>query len=128
MVAKTNLYDLTVQERNLLAVLAQHVGSDNAITSRDIQSLLMVNDTESRPETRKLVRSVMRKTNVPIGSNNGGYYIIATADDLDEYMDRLDETIMGTMKRSNEVFQAFYAGDTNASVSEAFEGFLEANL
>jgi hypothetical protein len=72
---------------------------DEPMPVKDISEIVGINDGESCPRTRKLILEAMKEYNVPIGSDNRGYYIINTAHEMQRYLNSLLRRQLGITQR-----------------------------
>jgi len=87
-------------------ILLEHKGSDDAISSREISNQLDKDEVGSFPETRMLIRDIMLEDQIPIASSNSGYYVIETEEELRDYVDQLEQRILGMSERKFAVQRA----------------------
>ena len=80
-------------------ILMQHRGKSNAITSREIAYKVGINEDDTHAKTRKIIRDVKEKDNIPVLACNKGYYFPETEEEFNEYMENLDSRIIGIQKR-----------------------------
>jgi len=88
-------------------ILLDHRGADNAISSREISDQLSHDDeVGSFPETRFLIREIMLEDQIPIASNHDGYFVVETEEELKEYVDNLEQRILGISERKFAIQKA----------------------
>lgn len=91
----------------LKAILEQHVGKDNKITSREIQEYFGIQEDASHPKSRRLIKECMMKYHLPLAADNEGYYMVASVDEYTDYIDNLQNRSDEIIKRKNQ-FISFY--------------------
>lgn len=80
-------------------ILMQHRGETNAITSGKIADKVGINEDDTHPKTRKIIREIEERDNLPVLACNKGYYIAKTKEELNKYTKNLDNRIKGIKKR-----------------------------
>lgn len=98
---------LTLTESRIVAVIANHVGKENAITSKAIAEKVGVKDREGTPVTRGQIKDVLEKTRLPIGACNKGYFVLANDDEAREYLRNLEDRANAIDARARFVAQAY---------------------
>lgn len=91
----------------LQAIISQHVGKDNAITSGELASACGVADSEANPKTREAVKILIRERDVPIGSCSQGYYLMDCRAELEENLEGLRGRIAGIEERMQIMVRAY---------------------
>lgn len=94
-------------EKAILEALQGSSQSD-PITVRNISGIVGINDGESCPRTRKLILSAMKNNNVAIGSNRGGYFLLQTEKEMQEYLNELMSRQIAISKRIEITYYAFH--------------------
>jgi ABC-type uncharacterized transport system ATPase subunit len=87
-------------------LLMDHRGSDNPITSREINDRIDEDSIGSFPETRQIIREIIVEDQVPIAAGSQGYYVIETEEELREYVNNLDERTLSIVERKQAVLRA----------------------
>jgi len=87
-------------------LLLEHRGADDPISSREISEALEKDEVGSFPSTRMLIRDIMLEDEIPIASGNQGYFIIETEEELGDYIDQLENRILGISERKFAVRKA----------------------
>lgn len=100
------------------SILRDHRGSDNPISSREINDEIGVDDIGSFPSTRAIVRELVLEEKIPIASSNQGYYIIETEDELAEYIENLSARIDSIAERRFAIQRAAQEWDEPIESSE----------
>lgn len=98
--------DATLRQQ-VADVLSAHKGRENAISSKQIMHELGIDDAEARPNTRKLVREVIREYNLPVASTSDGYFVIDDADELEAELGSLDGRIEQIEERKRLIVAAW---------------------
>lgn len=99
----------TATESDIVAVariLVSHRGRENAITSREISERTGLDSLDSTPRTRGVIRRLSEEYAFPIGASGNGYFLIATRDEAEEYLDTLNTRIQGIDRRKETVVSA----------------------
>lgn len=100
--------DDTEARETVRDLLLDHRGADNPISSREINDVIDVDNVGSFPTTRRLVREVMEREKVPIASGNEGYYMIETADELEDEIESINDRIGSIAERRVRLREAAY--------------------
>ncbi len=87
-------------------ILMDHRGSDNPITSREINEKIQQDSVGSFPETRQIIREVMIEEQIPIAAGSQGYYVIESEEELSEYIENLDNRVLSITARKQAVLRA----------------------
>lgn len=87
-------------------MLLEEASSEEPLTSRDISEALEKNEVGSFPETRMIIRDVMISDNIPIVSSNRGYWVAETEQEIHDYVQNLENRIMGITERRYAIKQA----------------------
>lgn len=91
----------------LVSLLERHVGRENAITSGEIaEDVSGLKPQGTNYSTRKAVREVTMFRDVPVASSGSGYYVVASAEELDAYVDQLQQRADKIQTRRVAVMQA----------------------
>ena len=101
-----NEVDSTMIER-LKALLSEHVGKENPITSAQVASFLKIEEDDTHAKTRALIRECVQKYDLPLAAGNRGYYIITSQNEYNEYIANLDSRIAGIEERKGIVTKNF---------------------
>jgi hypothetical protein len=95
-----------VSER-LAAILREHRGRANAITSDELADRLGWDDGNGNPETRFAIRDLVEQTGLPVASCPQGYFVVETRRELKEYIGDLEQRKKGITARQEAVLEAF---------------------
>ena len=95
------------KQKEIILVL-ENIRYDNPMPVKDISDLLGIRDGMTCPKTRKLILAAMKTYNVPIGSDNRGYYTIRTAHEMQRYLNSLLQRQIGITERIDTVYKAFH--------------------
>lgn len=110
--------DLTDDERQVRAILEQHRGPANAITSGEIADRLGMADTEANPHTRELIRNVVMKTTLTVGASSSGYFVIESRRQLRAYIRNLEQRRAGIDQRIRRIVSSFETDQRQTTLSE----------
>lgn len=92
-------------------LLREHRGKDNPISSSDINAEIGIDSPSgSQPNTRRIVRYLLVEEGLPVAGSNQGYYIVEREEELQDYLEYLDNKAYGIMLRKQAVKSAF-SGD-----------------
>lgn len=80
-------------------IILDHRGSDNQISSREINDQIGVDDIGSFPTTRAIIRELILEDNIPIASGGNGYFVIETEDELKDYINSLESRMLSIADR-----------------------------
>jgi len=94
-------------EKAIINVLEGTTQSE-PIPVRNIASIIGITDGESCPRTRKLILSAMKNNNVAIGSNRGGYFLLQSEKEMQEYLNELMSRQIAISKRIEITYYAFH--------------------
>jgi len=75
---------------------------------KKITEILGIKDTAGCPRTRKLILQAMKELNVPIGSNNFGYYLIRNKQEMQVYLNKLMKLQIALSKRIEITYYAYH--------------------
>jgi len=108
-------------EQKVRAILIQHIGKNNQMDAGTIAKILGIEDNDTHVNTRKIITSVLRKTDLPIGSTSKGYYIIQSKDELMEYAESLNRRANEDIERRIRVIDNYsrYYGDNSVQGSSS---------
>lgn len=81
---------------------------ENPMPVKQISEILGIKDTSGCPRTRKLILKAMKQFNVPIGSNNFGYFLIRTEKEMQEYLNKLMQLQIALSDRIKVTYYAFH--------------------
>lgn len=87
-------------------LLLENSSADDPITSREISNALEENEVGSFPKTRMIIRDIMMRDKIPIVSSNQGYWVAESEQEIQDYLDNLENRIMGITERRYAVLQA----------------------
>jgi hypothetical protein len=99
-------------------IILNHRGSDNPISSREINEEIGVDNIGSFPSTRAIVRELVLEDQIPIASSNQGYYVVETEDEIAEYIDNLSARIDSIAERRFAIQRAAKKWDEPIESSE----------
>ena len=87
-------------------LLLEHRGADNPITSREINEIVDLDQVGSFPSTRAVIRDIVLEERIPIAGSSQGYYVIETEEELENYIDNLENRITNIAERRYGVLRA----------------------
>lgn len=87
-------------------LLLEHRGADDPITSREINAHVNLDSVGSFPSTRAVVREIVMEDEIPIAGSSNGYYVIETEDELEGYLENLENRITNIAERRYGVLKA----------------------
>ena len=97
---------------NIRDILLQHGGQSNVISARDIANQIGINAGVSMVNIRKLIKDAIIRFELPIASNNRGYYLLENnLEDLRRYQRSLKRRAYEIIERNFIVtrnFMRFY--------------------
>jgi len=104
------------------AILTKRVGKKNAITAREIATAVGIKDNDTFVNTRMLIRKLMKNKQLPIGAlDNGGYFIIESQKELNDYAKSLDRRANGIVTRKARAivyYENYYKQDFGGEEEE----------
>jgi hypothetical protein len=106
---KHDIHAETATENDLVkvaAILADHRGKDNPITSGEIAEVTDLDTHDSTPKTRGVIRTLTEDYGLPIAASTKGYYMIANGAEASEYLRDLEQRMRGVQKRKDNVCEA----------------------
>jgi hypothetical protein len=93
------------------ALLLEHRGKDNPITSREINEEVDVDNIGSFPSTRALIRDLVMEDRIPVAGSSQGYYVIEDEEELEDYIENLESRVMNITERKFAVQRAAHESD-----------------
>jgi len=99
-------------------IILDHRGSNDQISSREINDQIGVDDIGSFPNTRAIIRELILEDNIPIASGGNGYYVIETEDELKDYIDSLESRMLSIADRKYGIRRAAQDWDGEIESSE----------
>lgn len=94
----------------LKTILMEHKGKSNRITSSQIARCLGINEDDTHAKTRSLIFDVAEEYKIPLAADAKGYYVIATKEEYQDYMNNLDRRIAGIDRRKMIISNNYYGG------------------
>ncbi len=101
---------MSLEEQRLSAIeeiIIEHKGKQKAIASNKIAEMIGVHEDDTVSTTRSLITKLIKRTKLPIGSCERGYYIMQTEDELNEVTRDLNGRIYGIYDRINKLTDNF---------------------
>jgi hypothetical protein len=89
--------DVLAEAREILAGRAR----DDAITAADLSDRLGLDDGDTSPATREIVRTLLTERGVPVRSGSVGYWVCQSEAEAEEYRENLQSRIEGIEQRLN---------------------------
>lgn len=71
-------------------ILLEHEGTDNPISSREINEELDIDSTGMFPKIRNIISELVLEEEIPVAANSQGYYLIQDEQELEEYVEQLE--------------------------------------
>lgn len=87
-------------------LLLEHRGREDPITSREINDIVGLDQVGSFPSTRAVIREIVMEDRIPIAGSSQGYYVIETEEELEHYIDNLENRITNIAERRYGVLRA----------------------
>ncbi|NLV10693.1 hypothetical protein ACAH01_08760 [Halomicrobium sp. HM KBTZ05] len=81
------------------ALLLEHKGKGNEISSREINEQVELDTVGSFPQTRECVRDVMLRERIPIIGGGNGYYVAQEEQEVKDAIETLESRILNTTER-----------------------------
>lgn len=106
---KHDIHAETATDNDLVrvaAILADHRGKDNPITSGEIADATDLDTHDSTPKTRGVIRELTEDYGLPIAASTKGYYLISDGLEASEYLRDLEGRMRGIQKRKDNVCEA----------------------
>lgn len=97
--------DKDIKER-VKQILLEHQGTNNPISSREINEKLDIDPPRKSSNIRELVSELVLEEDVPVAANPHGYYLIQDEKELEEYVEELETRAESINKRKLEVQHA----------------------
>ena len=102
--------------RMIRRIMMMHVGRENAITSAAIAKIIgNYFEDATHQGTRTSITECLEESNLPIGANSRGYFLISSDEEYREYLDNLERRIMGIKKRARLIKEAWTEVKTKRS-------------
>lgn len=92
-------------------LILEHRGPENPITSREINEAVDLDSVGSFPSTRAVIRDLVLEEGIPIAAGNQGYYVIEEEDELEAYVENLENRVMQITERKFAVQRAVLEWD-----------------
>ena len=93
--------------REIKEILLDHKGKQNPISAGKIGKALNIPENDTVATTRSLITKLIKRTHLPIGSSENGYYIMQTEEELNDVMQDLNGRILGIYERINKLISNF---------------------
>lgn len=106
---KHDIHAQTATDNDLVkvaAILADHRGADNPITSGEIAEATDLDTHDSTPKTRGVIRELTEDYGLPIAASTKGYYLIENGIEASEYLRDLEGRMQGIQNRKDNVCDA----------------------
>ena len=94
-------------EEQVQKILRMHQGKEHPIKSADIAKRLGIEEDDTHARTRTIIRKCAEKYHLPLLSNNKGYYLAQSEDELNQYRANLDSRIAGIEERKRIIIDNF---------------------
>ena len=88
-------------------LMQNHKGKRNAISAGEIGKMLNLKQEDTHVEARERIKETIQKFKIPIIAGGKGYYIATSEDELDNYIEGLDNRIRAIESRKELVRKAF---------------------
>lgn len=95
--------NLDSTEKKIEEILLKHMGKGNPIDAGTIGKMVNIDDNDTHVNTRMIIKSLLIKSDLPIGANSHGYFIISNSDELREYQKNLNGRVNETFDRLAKV-------------------------
>lgn len=106
------------------AILKDHVGEANAITSQELSDELGGLDSlDSTPQTRAVVREVIAQHRLPVAGSANGYFVVASEDEYDAAIETLESRIIGIVERKTLLRLAYRENGDAYGDQSSLDGF-----
>lgn len=96
-----------INHEKIRDVLLQHRGKNNAITSKEISSIMGFPMEDTQAKSRKEIHKTAEIYNLPLLSCGRGFYIANSQQELNEYNQNIDDRINGMEKTRQTVNENF---------------------
>lgn len=93
--------------KEIADILSSHRGKGNEITSASIAKMIGIDEDDTHAQTRALIKQAAEKFELPLSSNNNGYFIITSEAELDSYVSNLDSRIKGIEDRKKTMIENY---------------------
>lgn len=106
---KHDIHAQTATDNDLVkvaAILADHRGKDNPITSREIAEVTGLDSLDSAPKTRGVIRQLTNEFGLPIAASTKGNYLISDGVEASEHLRDLEQWMAGITTRKDRVCDA----------------------
>lgn len=80
----------------------------NPIKSKELEKILGIKDVDGHPATRRIIEETMRQREIPIGANNNGFFVIKSKQELNDYVQALNNRVAGIFGRVAVVNEIYY--------------------
>lgn len=99
---------MSVTKQRIVSIIEKHVGERNAISSKEIASIIGINDPNGTPITRKMIREIISDLGLPIGACSKGYFLISDDMELVRYYSALQDRAIEILNRAQSVRKSYY--------------------
>lgn len=81
------------------SLLLEHRGRGNEISSRELNDVVELDNVDSFPQTRQLVRDIIEDEQIPVIGGGRGFYVAETEEEIASALSTLDSRITNTAER-----------------------------
>jgi hypothetical protein len=89
-------------------ILLRYRGEDHVVSSEEIARVVGIREGDTRPRTRSLILRTIRRYSLPIGATTKGYFFIENEDELNRYVQSLNNRML-EMEDRKRIIVAFFA-------------------
>lgn len=97
-------------------IILKHEGSNNPISSKAIGSMLGLPKLDGNAVVRKLTLETAERYSLPIAANSKGYFLITNLEELNTYIENLDNRIEAMLNREYLIkrnYEEYFKNDNN---------------
>lgn len=95
------------QLEKIKEIIELHVGKENQISSGKIGPAIGIYEDATHVQVRNLIREAIEKLKIPIGGGKRGYFLIKDENELNKYIESIDNRIDEMKKRKEMIEEAF---------------------
>lgn len=99
---------MSIVKQRIASIIEKHVGERNAISSKEIASIIGISDADGNPVTRKMIREIISDLGLPIGACGKGYFLISDDMELARYYSALQDRAIEILNRAQSVRKSYF--------------------
>ncbi len=110
--------------REAYRILRQHTGRDDPITSQELSTRLgNLDQLDSTPQTRKVIRQVLDEFELPVVGSPEGYFVPLRRSEYQKAQARLTQRVEGIQQRQRLLETAWAKAEERGDVQPSLEAY-----